>query len=299
MFNTLQDVIRRRGTPSKLVSKRAQVKISSRVKDILRSLIIGDWQSEPHQQHRNPAERKYQDVKGMANTIRRAIDECRECVWNNSIQSPYSNEGYRSLVPRGAPSIGTLSNTMALATTICWSDRTSGYRVGKHHSKWMTSVSSVVKMKHAPLTAREFALLGMKSMSSSSMKSSLQSDIGATSRRAKLGAERVYLNANRCVMWQTGEVGTLVPTQSRYPPLHSDGYFGNPTVRAVSRLCAASRLPQQNLAPCDYVYMLCFELYRLSIPQLAHTNGDTDWFHIGYQPPSQLSMVGTCVLEAG
>jgi hypothetical protein len=46
-----------------------QVEISGRVKDILRSLIIGDWQSEPHQQHQNPAEQKNQDVKQMANTI--------------------------------------------------------------------------------------------------------------------------------------------------------------------------------------------------------------------------------------
>jgi hypothetical protein len=67
--NTLQDVIRRRGAPSKLVSNHAKVKISSRVKDILRSLIIGDWQSEPHQQHQSPAEQNYQDVKRMANTI--------------------------------------------------------------------------------------------------------------------------------------------------------------------------------------------------------------------------------------
>jgi hypothetical protein len=67
--NVFQDVIRRRGAPSKLVSDRAQVEISGRVKDILRSLIIGDWQSEPHQQHQNPAERKYQDIKRMANTI--------------------------------------------------------------------------------------------------------------------------------------------------------------------------------------------------------------------------------------
>jgi hypothetical protein len=67
--NTLQDVIRRRGAPSKLVSNRAPVEISSRVKDILRSLIIGDWQREPHQKHQNPAERKYQDGKWMANTI--------------------------------------------------------------------------------------------------------------------------------------------------------------------------------------------------------------------------------------
>jgi hypothetical protein len=41
--------------PSKLASDRAQVEISGRVKDILRSLIIGDWQSEPHQQHQNPS----------------------------------------------------------------------------------------------------------------------------------------------------------------------------------------------------------------------------------------------------
>ena len=104
----------------------------------------------------------------------------------------------------------------------------------------MTSVSSVIRMKQTPLTPREFCTLGMRSMSSSAMKSSLQSDIGATSRRAKLGAERIYLNANRCMMCQTGELATLIPTQSRYQPLRTDGYFGNSTVRAVSKLCAAS-----------------------------------------------------------
>lgn len=31
--------------------------------------MIGDWQSEPHQQHQNPAERRYQTIKTMANTI--------------------------------------------------------------------------------------------------------------------------------------------------------------------------------------------------------------------------------------
>jgi hypothetical protein len=170
----------------------------------------------------------------------RAIEVCKASIWNNSARSPYSEEGYNSIVPRGAPNIGTRSNTMALATTVCWTDRTSGYRVGKHHSKWMTSASSMIRMKHEPLTAREFGLLGMKSMASSSMKSSLQSDIGATSRRAKLGAERIYLNANRCLTCQTGEFSTLVPTMSRYPPPRTDGYFGNPSVRAVSRLCAAS-----------------------------------------------------------
>jgi hypothetical protein len=38
------------------------------VQDVLRTFAIGDWQSAPYQQHQNPAERRYQDVKRMANT---------------------------------------------------------------------------------------------------------------------------------------------------------------------------------------------------------------------------------------
>ena len=60
--NTLQDNIRKWGAMTKLISDRAQVEISKKVNDILRHLIIGDWQSEPHKQHQNPAKRHYQDV---------------------------------------------------------------------------------------------------------------------------------------------------------------------------------------------------------------------------------------------
>ena len=31
--------------------------------------MIADWQSEPHQQHQNPAERRYQDIKRITNTL--------------------------------------------------------------------------------------------------------------------------------------------------------------------------------------------------------------------------------------
>ena len=54
--NTLQDNICRRGAPNRLISDRAQSETSEMVQDILRHLIIGDWQSEPHYQHQNPAE---------------------------------------------------------------------------------------------------------------------------------------------------------------------------------------------------------------------------------------------------
>ena len=67
--NVLLDNIRRRGAMTKLISDRAQLEISNKVQDILRDLMISDWQSEPHQQHQNPAERRYQDVKRLTNTL--------------------------------------------------------------------------------------------------------------------------------------------------------------------------------------------------------------------------------------
>jgi hypothetical protein len=67
--NTLEDEIRKRGAPNRLISDRAQAQISKKVQDILRTYVIGDWQSEPHQQHQNPAERRIQTVKTMTNTI--------------------------------------------------------------------------------------------------------------------------------------------------------------------------------------------------------------------------------------
>jgi hypothetical protein len=67
--NTLLDNITQPGAPTKLISDRAQVEISEHVKQVLRPLHISTWQSEPHQQHQNPAERQYQNIKRLCNTI--------------------------------------------------------------------------------------------------------------------------------------------------------------------------------------------------------------------------------------
>ena len=53
----------------KLVSDRAQSKISNKVVDILRNYHINDWQSLPKMQHQNPMEGWYQTVKRYTNTI--------------------------------------------------------------------------------------------------------------------------------------------------------------------------------------------------------------------------------------
>jgi hypothetical protein len=67
--NTLEDNIRERGAMSRLLSDRAQVEISTCVLGILRALHVGQWQSEPHQQHHNPCERRHQTLKTMTTTL--------------------------------------------------------------------------------------------------------------------------------------------------------------------------------------------------------------------------------------
>jgi len=57
--NTLEDIIRKRGPMDKLISDSAKVEISRRVKEILRALMIDDWQSERNRQNQNFAEHRW------------------------------------------------------------------------------------------------------------------------------------------------------------------------------------------------------------------------------------------------
>ena len=84
-INTLNDVIRKRGAMDKLISDRAQVEVSHKVKDVLRHLCIKGWQSEPHYQHQNAAERKYQDIKRYTNSVLNATGAPGE-AWFHCIE---------------------------------------------------------------------------------------------------------------------------------------------------------------------------------------------------------------------
>ena len=66
---TLFDVIRHRGAMDTLISDSARVEISQKVKDVLRHFCIKDWQSEPHHQHQNFAERRIQILKRNTNRV--------------------------------------------------------------------------------------------------------------------------------------------------------------------------------------------------------------------------------------
>jgi hypothetical protein len=67
--NTLEDTIIQRGAPNRLLSDQGQAIISHKVEDILQAFCIDKWQSEPHQPHQNPVERRYQTVKNATNRI--------------------------------------------------------------------------------------------------------------------------------------------------------------------------------------------------------------------------------------
>ena len=65
--NTLEDIIRKRGAMTQLISDSAAVEHSRRVLDILRALCIDDWQSEANYQHQNFAEHRWQRLKHNVN----------------------------------------------------------------------------------------------------------------------------------------------------------------------------------------------------------------------------------------
>ncbi|GAX27530.1 hypothetical protein FisN_UnNu102, partial [Fistulifera solaris] len=68
-INTLEDNIRERGAPTRLISDHAQVEISKAVVNLLRTFCIDSWQSEPKNQQQNFAERRFQTVKTTTNRI--------------------------------------------------------------------------------------------------------------------------------------------------------------------------------------------------------------------------------------
>lgn len=133
-----------------------------------------------------------------------AIQECKAAARDNGTIGPYIEEDYNLVVPSIAPNIVSKLNTVALSTTMCWTDRVKGHNATNVHLRWMSSVGAMIPMKREPPSALEFAYESMRFTSSSTTKSLLQSNIGATSRRSKLAAERVFLDKHACMRCQSG-----------------------------------------------------------------------------------------------
>ena len=68
-FNTLYDNIRYRGAMTTLITDGGRYEVSKKVADLLRSLFIKQYESEPYHQHQNKAEQRYGVVKRYINTL--------------------------------------------------------------------------------------------------------------------------------------------------------------------------------------------------------------------------------------
>ena len=68
-INTLSDNIRKRGAMDTLISDGGKYEISKQVTDLLRTLFIQDYQSEPYHQHQNKAENRFGLAKCYTNTV--------------------------------------------------------------------------------------------------------------------------------------------------------------------------------------------------------------------------------------
>ena len=79
-INTLSDNIRNRGAMDTLISDGGKYEISKRVTDLLRSLFIKDYQSEPYHQHQNKAENRFGLAKRYTNTVMNTSG-CPACCW--------------------------------------------------------------------------------------------------------------------------------------------------------------------------------------------------------------------------
>ena len=79
-INTLSDNIRELGAMDTLISDGRKYDFSQRVTDLLRSLFIQDYQSEPYHQHQNKAENCFGLAKRYTNTVMNTSG-CTACCW--------------------------------------------------------------------------------------------------------------------------------------------------------------------------------------------------------------------------
>ena len=68
-INTLYDNIKSRGAMTTIIADGGKYEISKKLPDLLRSLFIKQYDSEPYHQHHNKAEQHYGVVKRYINTL--------------------------------------------------------------------------------------------------------------------------------------------------------------------------------------------------------------------------------------
>jgi len=169
-----------------------------------------------------------------------SIKECESFSWDYSMSCPFEQRLSAQVMSRGEQSNFDSSAHQSICTTLCYSDRKRGVIITKCHEKWLTKKSSFIALTNKHCNVVDFMNRAQALICVTASKSSLQSEVGALSRRSKLGAERVTLDTNRIPRVKVH--GAPLPHLRGLDcvPTSEQGWFGNPTVRAVSKLCAST-----------------------------------------------------------
>ncbi len=140
------------------------------------------------------------------------------------------------------------------------------------HKKWNTSVDSIIQMNKKHQSARSLALQAISSLNIACAKSSSQSDVGALTHRSCIGASRILLNPTGIprANIRSGTHVCLNPMILNVDKI--SGWFGNPSIRAVSKLCSSVMQLTLKVKYGGNVENLS--------PTLSLMSGSTSWFTI-------------------
>ena len=78
-INTFYDNIKSSGAMTTIIADGSKYEISKKVADLLRSLFIKQYESEPYHQHQNKAEQHYGVVKRYINTLMSLTEAPAHC----------------------------------------------------------------------------------------------------------------------------------------------------------------------------------------------------------------------------
>ena len=165
--------------------------------------------------------------------------ECSAFKWDHSRYSPYNDGDFAHMVSKASQIVGSKANTTAMCTTVCWTDRLRSIKITAVHNRWMTSVSSFVQMNKRHSSPKAMALEAMHSMKIACSKSGSQSDVGASTRRSRIGSSRILLDRTGVPIENAGLTTRVCLDPVIMSVRKQLGWFGNPTIRAVSKLCSS------------------------------------------------------------
>ena len=173
-----------------------------------------------------------------------ALSECKEFQWNYSTLS--NNKIHSELLTSRHQVHERGFSEMYLRSTLCWSDTNKrDFKITDAHRLCGVTISSFIKFSRPHKSALEFAAVALTNMSLGASKSSLQSDVGALSRRCNGAAGTIFVSANGCPSIISRVSRPSLRPYNILHPAWSKYNFGNPTIRAMSKI--SSRIMQVTL----------------------------------------------------